>query len=187
MEDIHQLITDAENRRPLVLIVDDISKNIQLLSTILSRKNYQIAFANSGEKALEFLEKRTPELILLDIMMPGMDGLEVCRRIKEDQYTKEIPVIFLTGKTQPEDIKKGFQAGAVDYVVKPFNSEELVARVRTHIEFKRAQDMKDSLISYFQGSLSRLKDIEELLPEEIEGDNTIDRIANFVHRQIDVK
>lgn len=72
MEDIHQLITDAENRRPLVLIVDDISKNIQLLSTILSRKNYQIAFANSGEKALEFLEKRTPELILLDIMMPGM-------------------------------------------------------------------------------------------------------------------
>jgi diguanylate cyclase (GGDEF)-like protein len=111
------------------------------LGTILSKQNYKIAAANNGEQAIKIANTTLPDLILLDIMMPGIDGYEVCARLKKDPRTKGISIIFLTAKIEPEDIVKGFEAGAVDYVVKPFNSIELLARVKTHLELKISKDL----------------------------------------------
>jgi CheY-like chemotaxis protein len=187
MFEVSDLLEEMNERKPLVLIVDDVPKNIQLLSLILSRKNYQIAFAVSGEQTLEMLEKINPEVILLDIVMPGMDGFEVCEKIKSNPATEDIPIIFITGRAQPEDIKKGFQTGAVDYISKPFNSEELLARVKTHIELKRNQDMKDSLISLLQKTVARFHELSELLPghDTVEGTDAIaGKIEDFIKNNI---
>lgn len=126
--------------KPLILIVDDNKENLKILGNILKDNNYSIAIATSGEESLSLLWKNIPELILLDIMMPGMDGYEVCRKIKSEKRTKDIPVIFLSAKDDTDDIVKGFEAGGVDYVAKPFNSRELLARIKTHVELKRARD-----------------------------------------------
>ncbi len=124
-----------------VLIVDDIPENLQILSNILFEKGIEISFATNGKQALETVEYNPPDLILLDISMPEMDGYEVCERLKKDPKTKEIPVIFLTARTQTDDIIKGFNIGAVDYVTKPFNASELVSRVFTHLDLKRSKDI----------------------------------------------
>jgi len=117
-----------------ILIVDDVSDNIQVAMSILKEKNYQFSFALNGEQALELIKANTFDLILLDIMMPGMDGFEVCKQLKSNQNTQDIPVIFLTAKIDVDSIKAGFEVGAVDYIVKPFHPEELIARVKTHLE-----------------------------------------------------
>lgn len=125
-----------KNERPLVLIVDDNAKNLQFLGNLLSENGYRIGVAQDGYKALEFVRYYMPDLILLDIMMPDMTGYEVCKHFKLKTNTSHIPVIFLTAKTEPEDIVKGFDVGGVDYVTKPFNPAELLARVKTHLEVK---------------------------------------------------
>jgi len=130
-----------KGKAPLVLIVDDVAKNLQVLGTILSKQEYKVAAANNGEQAIKIAKKTLPDLILLDIMMPGIDGLEICARLKKDPGTKDIPVIFLTAKIESEDIVKGFETGAVDYVTKPFNSTELLARTKTHLELKINRDL----------------------------------------------
>jgi len=132
---------ENNNLKPLILIVDDVPKNLQVLAGMLVKKNYELAIATNGREALVRLEEISPDLILLDIMMPEMDGFETCRKLKENPSTAEIPVIFLTAKTDPEDILKGFELGGVDYVTKPFNSTELLARVHTHLELKRAREI----------------------------------------------
>ncbi|WDP91584.1 MAG: response regulator [Desulfobacter sp.] len=124
------------DKRSLVLAVDDKPQNLQFLGKLLSDQGYELVMAESGRQALDFVKKEVPDLILLDIMMPDMDGYEVCKRLKKDLGTSHIPVIFLTAKTDTEDVVKGFDAGGVDYVTKPFNSAELMARIRTHIELK---------------------------------------------------
>jgi adenylate cyclase len=116
-----------------ILIIDDAPANIQTLSTILKERGYQINIATNGRQGLEVLERIRPDLILLDIMMPEMDGFETCRRIKASTAWREIPIIFLTAKTDTADIVRGFELGAVDYVAKPFNAHELLARVNTHL------------------------------------------------------
>jgi class 3 adenylate cyclase len=116
-----------------ILIVDDAPANIQILSTTLKDKGYQISVATNGRQALEVLARVRPDLILLDVMMPEMDGFETCRRIKASEQWRQIPVIFLTAKTEVTDIVQGFELGAVDYVAKPFNAHELLARVNTHL------------------------------------------------------
>ncbi len=116
-----------------ILVVDDTPANIQVLSSTLRSKGYQISVATSGHQALEIVGRVQPDLILLDVMMPEMDGFETCRRLKESDAGKEIPVIFLTARTETADIVRGFEAGAVDYVAKPFNAWELLARVNTHL------------------------------------------------------
>jgi len=123
-----------------ILIVDDTPKNIQVLGTILKEAGYQIKAATDGKQALAAVEKSLPDLILLDIMMPEMDGFETCKALKTNSATRDVPVIFLTAKTETEDIVKGFELGAVDYVTKPFNSAELLARVNTQISLKKATD-----------------------------------------------
>ena len=121
-----------------ILIVDDVPRNIQVVANILNSKGYKLLFSQSATKAIEIVKNKNIDLILLDIMMPGMDGYEVCREIKEIPDKKDIPVIFLTAKNDIESVTKGFRAGGVDYIVKPFNNEELVARVETHLKLKDA-------------------------------------------------
>ena len=126
-------------KKPLILIVDDTPKNIQVLSSILHDKGYNICISTSGIQALESLKTEAPDLILLDIQMPDMDGFEVCKALKSDPGTKNIPVIFLTAVIEHEKILQGFELGAVDYITKPFNISELTARVATHIEISRSR------------------------------------------------
>ncbi len=116
-----------------ILVIEDEPANIQTLSTLLKERGHQINIATNGRQALEVLERIRPDLILLDIMMPEMDGFETCRRIKASTAWREIPIIFLTAKTDTADIVRGFELGAVDYVAKPFNAHELLARVNTHL------------------------------------------------------
>ncbi len=125
----------AEEKK-LILIVDDNPENRQVLGSLLLEVGYEVGAAPDGYKALEFIENEEPDLILLDVMMPGMDGFEVCEKLKSNMLTKHIPVIFLTAKTSTEDIVRGFNVGGVDYISKPFNSEELLARVKTHLELR---------------------------------------------------
>jgi two-component system sensor histidine kinase/response regulator len=127
-------------KKPLVLIVDDAAKNLQVLGTILKEEPVDIAAAMNGKQALAVIEKTRPDLILLDIMMPELDGFATMKQLKSNQDTAEIPVIFLTARTEMEDIVKGLKLGAVDYITKPFNSTELLARVRNHLELKRSRD-----------------------------------------------
>ena len=119
-------------KRPLVLIVDDNPTNIDLLVSTL-KGEYRLGIAKSGVKALDYVARQTPDLILLDIMMPEMDGFEVCSRLKEDPQTAAIPIIFITAMSATTDKTKGFELGAVDYITKPFHAAEVVARVRTHL------------------------------------------------------
>src|SRR5512139_725355 len=116
-----------------ILVVDDTPANLQALAGILKEKGYQISVATNGRQALDVLAHIRPDLILLDVMMPEMDGFETCRRLKEDEQLRNIPVIFLTAKSEVADIVQGFELGAVDYVAKPFNAHELLARVNTHL------------------------------------------------------
>ena len=116
-----------------ILLVDDVPKNIQLLGSILKQENYELEYATSGKEALEWLSSKKFDLILLDIMMPEMDGIELCRKIKNNPATREISVIFLTAKADSQSIINGFEAGAVDYITKPFNIRELLMRVKTHL------------------------------------------------------
>jgi class 3 adenylate cyclase/CheY-like chemotaxis protein len=116
-----------------ILVVDDTPANIQVLTSTLREKGYQLSVATNGKQALEIVARVRPDLILLDVMMPELDGFETCRRLKASPAWREIPVIFLTSKTDVADVVKGFEAGAVDYVAKPFYPHELLARVNTHL------------------------------------------------------
>ncbi len=130
-------IEHNENFR--ILIVDDVSQNIQIVANILKAEGYQMTYAQSGKAALAKAWSHNFDLILLDIMMPEMNGFEVCIKLKQYPETKDIPVIFLTAKSDTESIVKGFKVGATDYVTKPFNRMELVARVRTHLALRESQ------------------------------------------------
>lgn len=119
-----------------ILLVDDVPVNIEIIGTLLTNHGYFISVAENGEKALLAVETAKPDLILLDIMMPGMDGFEVCRRLKANPATVNIPVIFITALSDAENVVKGFELGGVDYVTKPFNAEEVIARVNTHLSLR---------------------------------------------------
>ncbi len=171
-----------------ILIVDDNISNLELLGNILKNENYRLAFAKNGKDALKLAHKINPDLILLDIMMPEMDGYEVCINLKNDIRTKEIPVIFLTAKAETEDLVKGFNIGGVDFITKPFNKDELFVRINTHIELKLAKekllkqaielkktnDTKDRLFSIIshdlRGPLGGIKNMIELLIYEYKSD-----------------
>jgi len=133
------------NEESFILIVDDNSTNIQLLGNLMERNDYKVAIAMNGKQALNFMKTNSPDLILLDVMMPEMSGYEVCKKLKENKDTEHIPVIFLTAKSDTDDLVKGFEAGGIDYVAKPFNSVELLARVKTHIKLKKTIEENLSL------------------------------------------
>lgn len=123
-----------------ILIVDDNPKNLQVLGKFLKEEKYEIEFAINGEAALEWLKSKRFDLILLDINMPGMNGFEVCKIIRSDLSLAKLPIIFLSADSDRESILKGFEVGANDYVTKPFDSRELLDRVKTHLELKHAKD-----------------------------------------------
>jgi CheY-like chemotaxis protein len=125
---------------PSVLIVDDNAKNLQILGGFLQNEGLSVEFALDGMSALSWLEKKKFDLILLDIMMPGMDGFEVCSLIKKNPLISEIPLIFITAKTDTKSIVKGFETGAVDYITKPFINSELLIRVKIQLEIKKSRD-----------------------------------------------
>ena len=128
------------NEDTYILIVDDQPYNIRVLEEILKKDKYNYSIATSAEKAYELIMNKLPDLILLDVMMPGEDGFQFCSKLKDNPRTAEVPVIFLTAKIEMEDKIKGFQLGAVDYVTKPFNGVEVLARISTHIQLKKTKD-----------------------------------------------
>ncbi len=178
-----------------ILIVDDVPKNIQVAANILQQEGYQMAFAQNGKAAISQVQSNRFDLILLDIMMPGMDGFEVCRQLRENPETRNIPIIFLTAKTDAESILKGFEVGAVDYVTKPFNGSELSARVKTHLSLKRAQEdlleanaTKDKFFSIIAHDLKNpfnaLIGLSKLLLNNYDGFNDVKRkdFVQMIHR-----
>ncbi len=124
-----------------ILIIDDVPENMRILGSVLERAGYQTLFATSEAEAVALLARETPDLLLLDVTLAGMDGYAVCRRLKERPVTRNLPVIFITARTAAEDIVAGFDAGGVDYIAKPFHDRELLARVRVHLGLHRAQQV----------------------------------------------
>jgi diguanylate cyclase (GGDEF)-like protein len=137
----------SQTQRPVILIVDDMPTNIHVLAEAL-RSEYQIRVAKDGQTALELAHRDDkPDLILLDVMMPVMDGYEVCRRLRESEITKNIPVIFVTARNDTEDEEYGLRLGAVDYITKPYKLPIVKARVRTHVSLKCKTDLLEALAS----------------------------------------
>lgn len=134
-----------ENIKHKILVVDDIAKNIQIIGNILLGEKYDVSFALSGEDTIKLVHKEKFDLILLDIIMPGMNGFEVCTKIKSDPETNNIPIIFLTAKSDTDSIVKGFKIGGQDYLTKPFNEDELLARVNTQLQLKSQQEQLKSI------------------------------------------
>ncbi|MDH5718578.1 MAG: response regulator [Spirochaetia bacterium] len=162
---------------PLVLIVDDVSSNIQLLGNFLRRANYNLAVASNGKEALEIVKKKTPDLILLDVMMPELDGYETIKILKSKDETKNIPVIFLTAKDDTEDIVAAFELGAVDYITKPFQAKELLSRVKTQIELKSLQNNLEDQVKNRTEELKKAH--EQLVESHIEVINRLAIAAEF--------
>ena len=138
-------ISSINTHDSLILIVDDNPQNLQVLGKQLKEKNYKIEFAVNGPAALEFLEKKQFDLILLDINMPGMSGFDVCRKIRLNSEMNKIPIIFLSADIDRESILKGFELGAQDYITKPFDSRELLVRVKTHLSLKNSIENLETL------------------------------------------
>ena len=150
--------------KALVLIIDDVALNHEIVRDILKEADFRVVGAFNREEAFAHIIKEQPDLILLDIIMPGIDGHEICIQLKESIETKDIPIIFLTAKTEDDDIIWGFQLGAVDYIKKPFNPQELMARVATHVELKRSKDNQKKLIQELEAAVQRVKQLSGLLP-----------------------
>ena len=141
--------------RPSVLVVDDSPENLRLLSTILTDNGYEVRPVTSGRQALQTAERAAPDLVLLDISMPSMNGITVCRQFKEREQLRDIPVIFLTALTETADKLEAFAAGGVDFIAKPFQVEEVVARVRVHVDLRRA---RQELARHYE----RLRELEKV-------------------------
>lgn len=161
-----------------ILIVDDIPANLQVLGAILKSEGYKVRPVPSGALALQVAEKEKPDLILLDIMMPEMDGYEVCRRIKANPFLSDIPIIFISALNETNDVVKALKSGGVDYVTKPFQAEEVTARVNTHvklykqsIELQKLNVTKDKFFSIIahdlRGPMGGFKGMTELLAEHM--------------------
>ncbi len=129
------------NTPALILIVDDNATNLQVLGSMLRENKYKTAVAENGEAALAFVNRRQPQLILLDIAMPGLDGFEVCSRLKQDPNYASIPVIFLSVRTETSEKVRAFKSGGVDYITKPFQREEVLARIEAHLQLQQAKHM----------------------------------------------
>lgn len=144
-------------------MVDDTPENLTVLRKCLTDHQYRVAVARNGKAALERVKRIHPDLILLDVLMPGMDGFEVCRQLKQDEMTRAIPVIFMTALAAAEDKVKGFEAGAEDYVTKPLNNREVLARVHTHITLYKLQQQLRTQNAELQSALERERRILEEL------------------------
>ena len=148
-----------------ILIVDDVFDNIKVIINYLKDLNYELYFATSGEKAIQSIQTVTPDLILMDVMMPVLNGLETVKKIKKDERYKDIPVIFITALNEPEDISKGFQAGGVDYITKPVKSIELIARIKIHIQLEEHRKLLEKIVVEEKNEIDYLKLTQKQLVE----------------------
>ncbi|MBU1343822.1 MAG: response regulator, partial [Proteobacteria bacterium] len=132
-------MNDSPESKSIVMIVDDEPEHVEFLKGLLDQFGFDLQLAFNGETVFELLEEALPDIILLDVLMPGMDGFEVCRRLKEDKRTKYIPVIFMTALTETINKVTGLELGAADYITKPFQTEEVLARLKTHFVMRQLQ------------------------------------------------
>src|SRR6266576_6121433 len=168
------------DQKNTVLLVDDAPADIQIVNSIL-KDFYKVRIATNGAKALELVKVApAPDLILLDVMMPEMDGYEVCTRLKLDPETRDIPVIFLTGQTEVEDETKGFDVGAVDYIHKPFSPAVVKARVQSHIMLREARAQLAAQLLALNNELEMAREIQlSILPHSVPGVPGLDIAARF--------
>ncbi len=145
-----------------ILIVDDTPANLDVLKQTLAREGYRISLAPSGERALKIVPLLKPDLILLDVMMPGIDGYETCRRLKRDRVHADIPVIFITAKNETQDIVEGFNAGGIDYISKPFRHEEVLARVATQSRIRSLERARQRLTQDLDARNRHLVELNDL-------------------------
>ena len=156
------------SKRFNILIVDDVPKNIQVIANLLGDEEYDISYATNGKQALSLVEETKFDLVLLDVMMPEMDGYEVCKEIKKRQFSNEIPIIFITAKTDEDSLLEAFESGGQDYVTKPFKAPELMARIKTHLRLKEFEDSQQVVIDNAMAELKVLnKEIIETQKEVI--------------------
>ena len=156
-------MSDSDSSKFKILIVDDILANIEVLHETLEQEGYVISVATHGKMALDVAPHLKPDLILLDIMMPGMSGYETCQKLKANEHTRDFPVIFISAKGETEDIVEGFRVGGVDYIAKPFRREEVCSRVRTHAQlnyFKKKQKNRIQELEFQNNRLAKLDDIK---------------------------
>lgn len=152
-------MNDKNSERNIILIVDDNQTNLDVLFELLRNYGFKVLVAQDGESAIEQIEYIHPDLILLDIMMPGIDGFETCRRLKADPPTQDIPIIFMSALSDTLDKVKGFQTGAVDYITKPFQHEEVLSRIETHLTIRSLQkklEEKNTELAHLNQNLERL-------------------------------
>ena len=157
-----------------ILIVDDEMPNLKLLSELLDREGYQVRPANKPQLAIDSALGQPPKLILLDVRMPDMDGYEVCKRLKQNARTSDIPIIFISALQDVQDRIRGFEAGGVDFITKPFQEEEVLARVRTHIELRNLQLNLEETVAKRTAEVVKLK-------------NQIEQENIYLRQEIEVK
>jgi len=168
-----------------ILVVDDTKSNIQILMELLDNR-YDVIACKDGETAIEIAQEDKPDLILLDIMMPDMDGFEVCEKLKELPQTKDIPIIFLTAMTQDDNIEKAYDIGGSDYITKPFRSKELLARVKRELELIRLQnELKLLTLTDSMTKLYNRRYFDEIFPQVIKSAKRKDELVSFVIMDID--
>ncbi|HMV45538.1 MAG TPA: hybrid sensor histidine kinase/response regulator, partial [Leptospiraceae bacterium] len=176
-----------------ILVVDDTPANLQVLGQILSKEKYKIIFAFNGEQALKSLEHQIPDLVLLDVNMPEMDGFETCNRMKQLELLNNVPILFLTARTDIEDIVNAFKIGGADYITKPFNPTELLARIHFHLslkekteQLKEINDKNKALIRVLLHDLlnpiGAIKSANELI---LEGDDESHAMSNLIQRAVE--
>jgi len=181
-----------------ILIVDDLPEHIAFAGSLLKQEGYQVYAVTSGQAALKFLEQKQPDLIVLDIKMAGMNGLEVCRIVKEREDTRDIPILFLTSEASPQIIKQGFELGCCDYVTKPFVREEYLARIKTHLRVSRQNrelaaayselNLFCSAVSHdLRAPLQVIQLLIQTLQDELGGDVTeeVTKITGMIHDKSD--
>lgn len=151
----------TEDRHPTILVVDDAPDDLKLLSALL-KESYRIKIANGGEKGLAIARSEPPDLVLLDILMPGIDGFEVCRLLKQDARLKDIPVVFISALDDVWDKVKAFRIGGADYVTKPFQAEEVQARVDYQIELRRLRSQLEDRNRVLEDAYAKLRELDQL-------------------------
>jgi DNA-binding response OmpR family regulator len=159
-------VTDAPP--PTVLLVDDNPANLDLLTRVLEPQGYRILVAQSGEAAIALARRASPDLILLDIMLPGVDGYETCRRLKQQAETAGAPVVFISARNDASSLVEGFGAGGVDYVIKPFRAEEVLSRVDTHLRLSRLAKELASRNNELERQAAELTAANDRLRQEIQ-------------------
>lgn len=168
---------------PYILLVDDNPQNLQVLGKLLQEEKYKIEFAVNGESALDWLKTRHFDLILLDINMPGMNGFEVCRIIRRDKEIHDIPIIFLSAECERESILKGFEVGAQDFVIKPFDSRELLARVKTQLDLKSKTEKLEKVNEWLARKIDNWLKMSLTKPGRNEADDLSTKMIEFDKNQ----